>query len=789
MPGQQKKAIDGSVRVSDEDALSYHSSAPAGKLEIAATKPLSTQYDLAAAYSPGVAVPARAIAASEDAAYRYTSKGNLVAIATNGTAVLGLGAIGAAAAKPVMEGKAVLFKRFAGIDGFDLEVNELDPDAFIDTMARLEPTFGGINLEDIKAPECFYIEQELKRRCNIPVMHDDQHGTAIITGAALLNALVIAGKEISDIHLVVIGAGAAGLACTRFYHQLGVRREHIVMVDADGVVRAGVTPEAHPAYEFATHENITSFDEAIHGADVLLGVSVGGIVEARHIKQMNSDPVVFALANPEPEIDYETAVACRPDVIMATGRSDYPNQVNNVLGFPYIFRGALDVQAREINESMKIAAARALARLAREPVPDSVGRAYSSNGLEFGRNYVIPKPLDPRLLTTVAPAVARAAMESGVARTSIADWDVYEAELLERVGIGQKLISGILNQARREPKRVVFAEAEDYLVLKAADVSAAQQIARPILLGRHEVIRTLIQQHDLEALRSCPVIDPREEDATVSRYAGNLYEKRNRKGVTHSEAERLMRDRNYFGLGMLEHGDADAFISGRTREYPSVIRPALQIIERETGVAKVAGMYIVNAKRGVYFLADTTVNVAPTSDDLVDIIGLTARTVRFFDYEPVVAVLSYSNFGSVRDAEPRLVAEAVAKARAAYPDLRLDGEIQANFALAPDLMQETYPFSHLNGSRVNTLIFPNLTAGNAAYKLLGEIGEAELVGPILMGMKKPVHILQLGSSVREIVNIVGLAVVEATRKQRSQATVREEFSYRPDQAEPNNTRM
>ncbi len=789
MPGQQKKAIDGSVHVSDEDALKYHEVPPAGKLEIAATKPLTTQYDLAAAYSPGVAVPARAIAESEDAAYRYTAKGNLVAIATNGTAVLGLGAIGAAAAKPVMEGKAVLFKRFAGIDGFDLEVDERDPDAFIDTMVRLEPTFGGINLEDIRAPECFYIEQELKRRCRIPVMHDDQHGTAIITGAALINALVLAGKHIADVRLVVIGAGAAGLACTRFYHQLGVKREHIIMVDADGVIRQGVVPADHPAAEFATESDLADFDEAIVGADVLLGVSVGGIVRPDHIRCMNRDPVVFALANPEPEIDYATATSCRPDVIMATGRSDYPNQVNNVLGFPYIFRGALDVQATEINEAMKVAAAQALARLAREPVPDSVGRAYASDGLAFGRSYVIPKPLDPRLLTTIAPAVARAAMESGVARTAISDWDIYEAELLERVGIGQKLVSGILTQARHDPKRVVFAEAEDYNVLKAADITASQQIASPVLLGRPAIIEQLITEHDLQALRSCPVIDPQAEEGAVERYARNLYLKRSRKGVTASEAERLMRDRNYFGLGMLEHGDADAFISGRTREYPSVIRPALQVIERETGVNKVAGMYIVNAKHGVYFLADTTVNVAPTADDLVDIIGLTARTVRFFNYEPVVAVLSYSNFGSARDPGPQRAAEAVAKARRAYPDLRLDGEVQANFALSPDLMQETYPFSRLNGKRVNTLIFPNLEAGNIAYKLLGEIGEAELVGPILMGMKKPVHILQLGSSVREIVNIVGLAVVQAQRSQSSRVTVREEFSPTTDYSPPNSTRI
>ncbi|MFP4643556.1 MAG: NADP-dependent malic enzyme [Spirochaetales bacterium] len=775
MAAKKQSSGGGSVRVTDREALDYHEEPPAGKIEVVPTKPLTSQYDLALAYSPGVAAASKAIAQRADDAYRYTSKGNLIGVISNGTAVLGLGQIGATASKPVMEGKVVLFKRFAGIDGFDLEVDETDPDRFIDIVAALESTFGGINLEDIRAPECFYIERELKRRCRIPVMHDDQHGTAIITGAALLNAIHLARKDVSTIRCVVIGAGAAGLACTRFYESLGVRRSNIVMVDVNGVIRRDTVGDDHPARDFATERPLSSLDEALENADVVLGVSVGGLLKPEHLKSMARDPIVFALANPEPEIDYPTAMATRSDLLMATGRSDFPNQVNNVLGFPYIFRGALDVHATEINEEMKIAAARALARIAREPVPETVGRAYSASDLSFGRGYLIPKPLDPRLLTRVAPAVAKAAMDSGAARRHTHDWQGYEVELLERVGIGQKLITGVLNRARKNPKRVIFAEADEYNVLKAAELAADQGIAAPILLGRKRTIRRMIEQHELQSLSDAPILDPHREERRVEEYAEKLYLKRRRKGVTRTEARRMIVDRNYFGMVMLENGDADAFISGMTREYPSVVRPALQIIAPEEGVNRVAGMYIVNSPKGAYFFSDTTVNLNPDVDDLVDIIGLTARTVRFFDVEPVVACLSYSNFGSTRTTQSEKVALAVERAKKVYPELIIDGEVQANVALNDHLMNENYPFSELAEKRVNTLVFPDLASGNIAYKLVGEIGGAELLGPILMGMRKPVHVLQLGSSVREIVNMVALAVVEAQRVERSSITVREEF--------------
>ncbi len=778
MASKHRSSGRGAVRVTDGDSLHYHEGPPAGKIEVVPTKPLTSQYDLALAYSPGVASASRAIADRPDDSYRYTAKGNLIGVVTNGTAVLGLGRIGASASKPVMEGKVVLFKRFAGIDGFDLEVDETDPDRFIELVAALEPTFGGINLEDIRAPECFYIERELKRRCRIPVMHDDQHGTAIITGAALLNALHLVQKDVSRIRCVVIGAGAAGLACTRFYESLGVMRSNIVMVDINGVIQRETVANDHPARDYATDRQLTTLDESIEGADLVLGVSVAGLLKPEHLKSMARDPIVFALANPEPEIDYTTAMATRPDLIMATGRSDFPNQVNNVLGFPYIFRGALDVHATEINEEMKVAAARALARIAREPVPETVGRAYSAGDLSFGRSYLIPKPLDPRLLTRVAPAVAKAAMDSGAARRLIRDWQAYEVELLERVGIGQKLITGVVNRARKEPKRVIFAEADEYNVLKAAELVADQGVAAPVLLGRKRTIRRMIEEHDLKALADAPILDPQREERRAEAYAELLYEKRCRKGVTRTEARRMIVDRNYFGMVMLENGEADAFISGMTREYPRVVRPALQIIEPEEGVNRVAGMYIVNSPRGAYFFSDTTVNLNPDVDDLVDIIGLTARTVRFFDVEPVVACLSYSNFGSTRTGESAKVASAVQRAKEVYPELAIDGEVQANVALNGHLMNENFPFSELADKRVNTLVFPDLTSGNIAYKLVGEIGGAELLGPILMGMRKPVHILQLGSSVREIVNMVALAVVEAQRIEQSGATVREEFAER-----------
>ncbi len=748
----------------DAEALRYHEGDRPGKIEVIATKPLSSQYDLSLAYSPGVAAPCRAIAADADASYRYTARGNLVAVVTNGTAVLGLGDIGPRASKPVMEGKGVLFKRFAGIDVFDLELDCEDAEQLVETVERLQGGFGGINLEDISAPTCFEVERKLKERCEIPVMHDDQHGTAIISGAGLLNALDLAGKRIEDVRVVFIGAGAAAIASARFYLSLGVLREHLVMLDVRGVIRADNVSADEPAAEFATERAVGTLEESLEGADVLVGLSAGGIVSAEHLERMARNPIIFALANPDPEIEYEEALAARPDALVATGRSDQPNQVNNVLGFPYMFRGALDVGAREINEEMKIAATRALARLAREPVPETVSRVYTEGPISFGRTYFIPKPLDSRLLTAVAPAVARAAIESGAARYDIDDWAHYEAELLERVGIGQKLVSGLINQARQHPKRIIFAEAEDYEVLKAAQIVRAQGIAEPVLLGSAERISSLIAEHDIEGLGDSPVIDPVAEHAARHEYAQLLYEKRLRKGVTFEDAVSYMRDPNYFGSAMLARDDADGMVSGRTREYPKIIRPALRVVGHEEGVRRVAGMNIVNSRRGVYFFADTTVNLEPSVDELVDIIALTARTVRFFNVEPVMAVLSHSNFGSARNEQSQRSSEAVARARAELPGLSIDGEVQANVALDPELLAENYPFSELVGRRVNTFIFPSLSSGNIAYKLVGSLGGAELIGPVLMGMRRPVQILELGSSVREIVNMVAITVVEAQKR-------------------------
>jgi malate dehydrogenase (oxaloacetate-decarboxylating)(NADP+) len=663
-----------------------------------------------------------------------------------------------------MEGKGVLFKRFAGIDVFDLEVDAEEPAALIETVERLQGGFGGINLEDISAPDCFEVEAELKRRCEIPVMHDDQHGTAIISGAALLNALELAGKRIEEVRVVFIGAGAAGIASARFYRSLGVKGENLVMVDVRGVIRSDNVEPGEPAAELATQRDLTTLGQALDGADVMVGLSAGGLITADHLARMAKNPIIFALANPTPEIEYEEARAARPDAIVATGRSDVPNQVNNVLGFPYIFRGALDVGAREINEEMKIAATRALARLAREPVPEAVSRVYTEGAISFGRGYLIPKPLDPRLLTTVAPAVARAAIESGAARYIIEDWARYEAELLERVGIGQKLVSGIINQARQDPRRIIFAEAEDYEVLKAAQIVRAQGIAEPVLLGDAGHIAELIEEHRIDGLEDCRMLDPVAERELRREYAQILYDKRHRKGVTFEDAVSFMADPNYFASAMLARGDADGLVSGRTREYPKIIRPALRVVGREDGARRVAGMYIVNSRRGVYFFADTTVNLDPGVEELVDVIALTARTVYFFNMEPVVAVVSHSNFGSARNAESERCAEAVARAKTELPNLTIDGEVQANVALDPQLLAANYPFSDLVGKRVNTLIFPSLSAGNIAYKLVGALGGAELVGPVLMGMKKPVQVLQLGSTAREIVNMVAITVVEAQRR-------------------------
>lgn len=748
------------MKIRKEDALNYHEFKKPGKIEVVPTKPLSSQLDLALAYSPGVAEPCNAIHQNPEDVYKYTAKGNLVAVISNGTAVLGLGNIGPAASKPVMEGKGVLFKKFAGIDVFDLEIDENDPEKLIQTIRSLEPTFGGINLEDIKAPECFIIEKRLKELMKIPVMHDDQHGTAIISGAALLNALEMIQKKIGGIKLVVSGAGAAAISCARFYIGLGVKLENVVMCDIEGVIRKdreGLT-DIHGM--FATERDIYTITEAMQGADVFLGLSAGNIINQDQIKAMAENPIVFALANPTPEISYEEAMSARKDIIMATGRSDYPNQVNNVIGFPYIFRGALDVRATGINEEMKLAAALAIANLAKEPVPDIVNKAYGEAKLAFGKTYLIPKPLDARLITTIAPAVAKAAMESGVAKTHIKDWQAYELDLQERIGIDQRLMSRVVSRAKKDPKRVVFAEADNPKILKAAQIMRDEKIGIPILLGNRGKIKKLIQANSLD-LGDITIIDPNEEKTKLRHYGQLLYDKRKRKGLTLNEAKKLMKDRNYFGAMMVEVGEGDALISGLTKDYPRTILPSLQIIGVKKGVDKVAGMYIMNSNKGPLFFADTTVNENPSADELVEIIGLTANGVRFFDIEPKIAILSYSNFGSAKGIVPFKTALATTKAKAQYPDLVIEGEMQANVALDESIQKENYPFSKLINNKANTLIFPDLASGNIAYKLVAEIGNSEAIGPILLGMNKSVHILQLGSSIREIVNMIAIAVVDA----------------------------
>lgn len=747
-------------KIRREDALRYHSIAPAGKIEVTPSKPLTTQRDLALAYSPGVAEPCLEIRDKPEEVYNYTAKGNLVGVISNGTAVLGLGNIGALASKPVMEGKGVLFKKFAGIDCFDIEIDCSDPDEFIRIVKSLEPTFGGINLEDIKAPESFRIEQELKAQCKIPLMHDDQHGTAIISAAALLNALEITGKKIDEIYTVVMGAGTAAIACTKFYISLGLKKENVIMIDKEGVVHMDTVNKEDPRAEFATSKNLRTLDEAISGADFFVGLSAANLLKPEQLKKMAKDPIVFALANPDPEIEYELAIATRSDIIMATGRSDYPNQVNNVLGFPYIFRGALDVRAFAINEEMKLAATYALAEMAKEPVPDTVYKAYGNSKLSFGREYLIPKPLDPRLITRIAPAVARAAMESGVARRQIGDWEQYEAELLQRVGMSQKLMTRIVAMAKTSPRRVIFAEADHYKILKAAQIIQDEKVGTPILLGNKARIAQLIDEYSLD-LKNCQVLDPREETAMAQKFAATLYKKRARKGMTLYDAMKSMQDRNYFGAAMLNENEGDVLISGLTKDYAQTIRPALRLIGVAEGSSRVAGMYILNTKRETYFFADTTVNVDPTVEDLVEIIGLTAAKVKLFGEVPRIALLSYSNFGTNRGTEPAKIQQALKLAKSRWPGLIIDGEVQANIALNPGLLKELYPFSELAEKGANTLIFPNLAAGNIAYKLLQEIGGAEAIGPVLLGMKKPVHILQLGSSVREIVNMVAIGVADA----------------------------
>ncbi len=751
------------IKIRKEDALNYHTQGQPGKIEVVPTKMLSSQLDLALAYSPGVAEPCKEIAANKEDVYKYTAKGNLVAVISNGTAVLGLGDIGPEASKPVMEGKGVLFKKFAGIDVFDIEIDEKDPDKFIEIVRALEPTFGGINLEDIKAPECFKIERELKKRMNIPVMHDDQHGTAIISSAALLNALEIAGKKIEEVKIVVSGAGASAITCTKLYVSLGARKENILMCDKDGVIRQDRGDLDEIKSLFATSRtDVVTVTDALKGADVFLGLSAGNIIGQEQIASMAENPIVFALANPDPEIAYDLAMATRNDIIMATGRSDHPNQVNNVLGFPFIFRGALDVRATAINEEMKLAAVNAIAALAKEPVPEAVNKAYGDQKIAFGREYLIPKPLDPRLITTISPAVAKAAIESGVARREITDWEEYNLQLQERIGIDQRLMSRVISQAKKNPKRVVFAEADNQKILKAAQTVQDEKIGIPILLGNRAKIESLIEEHQLE-LSNCQIIDleDKAQEETLNSYAAKIFEKRKRKGVTLHEARKLMLDRNYFGAMMLENGEADAFISGLTKDYPRTIAPALQIVGVEKGVKRVAGMYIISNKKGTYFFADTTVNLNPSAEELVDIIGLTARGVEFFDFTPRVAMLSYSNFGSSKGEVPEKASLATRLAKEKYPNLTIDGDIQANIALNTELQQENYPFSELAEKGANTLVFPDLASGNIAYKLLMEIGGAEAIGPVLLGMNKPVHILQLGSSIREIVNIVAIAVVDA----------------------------
>ena len=747
-----------------EDALKYHSKGRPGKIAVVPTKPTNTKRDLSLAYSPGVAEPCLAIADNKEDVYKYTAKGNLVAVISNGTAVLGLGDIGPEASKPVMEGKGVLFKIFADIDVFDIEIDTKDTEEFIRTVKAISPTFGGINLEDIAAPECFEIEQRLKEELNIPIMHDDQHGTAIITGAGLLNALELAGKKIGDVKVVFNGAGASAISCAKIFLSLGVKPENLVMCDSKGVIRADNPGLDSTKKRFATSRNISTLTEAMKDADVFVGLSKGNVVNQDMVRGMAKDPVVFALANPDPEIPYEEALASRPDIIIATGRSDHPNQVNNVLGFPFIFRGALDVRASKINEEMKLAAVHALADLTKEPVPEIVNMAYNEKNISFGRNYIIPKPLDPRLITTVSPAVAKAAMESGVAKIQITDWEAYNNALLTRLGKESNFIRVLGSRARKNPKRVVFAEADNYKILRAAQIVKEEGMAIPILLGDEEKINAIIAENSIK-LKDVQIINPLKEEEKRNEYAEWFYKKRQRKGITLHEAKKLMRDRNHYAPMMVELGEADAMISGLTKNYPSTIRPALQIFGKEEGTSKVAGMYVMLSNKGPLFFSDTTVNSNPSVNDIIDITKLTHDAVKNFNIKPSIALLSYSNFGSSEGDTPSKMREARIQLKNRYPDMVVDGDIQSNMALNQKMLKENFPFSELCDNPVNTLIFPNLSAGNITYKLLQELGNAEAIGPVLLGLKKSAHVLQLGSSVREIVNMVIIAVVDAQRKE------------------------
>jgi malate dehydrogenase (oxaloacetate-decarboxylating)(NADP+) len=753
------------AKIRKQDALDYHSSGRPGKIEVVPTKPYASQRDLSLAYSPGVAEPCLRIAENPEDVYKYTSKSNLVAVISNGTAVLGLGNIGPLASKPVMEGKGLLFKIFADIDVFDIEVDASDPELFIQTVKAIAPTFGGINLEDIKAPEAFEIERRLKEELDIPIMHDDQHGTAIISSAALINALELARKKIDKVKIVVSGAGAAAMSCVKLYRALGAQVENIWMYDSRGLIWQGREDLDESKVIYSSHKKDVSLAEAMKKADVFVGLSKGDIVSKDMVASMAKDPIVFALANPDPEITYKDATSVRKDIIMATGRSDHPNQVNNVLGFPYIFRGALDVRATTINEEMKLAAVKALASLAKETIPEEVIEAYGEKNISFGREQIIPKPLDPRLIYYIAPAVAKAAMESGVAKNPIADWDLYEMELKSRLGLDNKLIRNITEKAQMNPKRVVFAEADNIKILKAAQTAWEEGVAFPILLGKRSKIEKLIAEYNIE-FPDVEIIDPKSEEEEERRilFGKGFFEKRKRKGFTEFESIQIMRERNHFGAMMVETGAADAMISGITRNYRDVVRPAIQTIGLQKDVNTIAGMYILNTKRGPLFLADTTINLDPTAEQIAEITVNVAKTIRKFKVTPKIALLSYSNFGSSPGPDSEKMAKAVDILHENYPSLVVDGELQANFALNNELMMEKFSFSQLANKQVNTLIFPNLSSGNIAYKLLQQMTEGDAIGPVLVGLKKSVHVMQMGSSVREIVNMVKIAVVDAQNK-------------------------
>lgn len=749
-------------KIRKEDALHYHSKGRPGKIQVIPTKEYSSQLDLSLAYSPGVAEPCLEIAKNEDDVYKYTAKGNLVAVISNGTAVLGLGDIGPKASKPVMEGKGLLFKIYADIDVFDIELDTKDVDEFVRTVKILEPTFGGINLEDIKSPECFEIERKLKEILSIPVMHDDQHGTAIISSAALLNALEIVDKKIDEIRIVVSGAGASAISCTKLYKSLGVRFDQIDMFDSKGHINSLRSDLDEMKKEFISPRNYNSLNEAMVGADLFLGLSKANLVSQDMVRSMSVNPIVFAMANPDPEITYPEAIAARPDVIMATGRSDYPNQVNNVLGFPFIFRGALDVRASEINEQMKLAAVHALAELAKKPVPDIVNLAYNEINLSFGKNYIIPKPVDPRLLTSIAPAVAKAAMDSGVAKLHMKNWDLYSQELEKRLGQDNQITKVIISKARKNPKKVVFADAENLQVLKAAQQVRDEGIAFPVLLGNSSNINELAKLNNID-LSEITIMNPYDQiqEERLLKFSEMFFNKRQRKGVNAAEAKKMMSFRNYFGSMLVETGEADALISGLTRSYPDTIRPALQVIGKEVGVTKVSGMYILLTKKGPLFLADTTVNFNPTVSEIVEITELTSKAIQRFNIKPRIALVTYSNFGSAKGEDAEKMSKATAILQSKHPDLVVDGEMQAHLALDSEQMRINHPFSHFAYGEANTLIFPNLSVSNVACNLLKELADCEAIGPILLGLNKPVHVLQLGSTVREIVNMVAIAVVES----------------------------